>query len=85
MQRRLAQAFLIALASGLCTPAQADDGCVCRRPDGQTRLGQSACIRTPTGMQLAVCEKVLNNTSWKFTGQPCPDISLNMTPRQRQG
>jgi hypothetical protein len=85
MQRFVAQALLIALASGLAAPALGADGCYCRHKDGQTPLGQSTCIRSANGGQMARCEKVLNNTSWKFTGAPCPvaEGSRNMTPPAR--
>jgi hypothetical protein len=86
MQRRIAQAFLIALASVLSAPALGADGCYCRHKDGRTPLGQSACIRSANGGQMARCERVLNNTSWKFTGAPCPlaEADRKMTPRPSQ-
>jgi hypothetical protein len=90
MQRRFAQAFLFAVVAGLSAaltaPAQSAEACFCRHRDGQTPLGQTACIRSPDGLQMALCERVLNNTSWKFTGAPCP--AALMTPRRapaRQG
>jgi hypothetical protein len=67
----LATAGLIVTAQ---LPARAD--CVCRHPQGKTQQGETACIRTPTGPQIAVCEKVLNNSSWRFTGKPCPSAAV---------
>lgn len=29
---------------------------------------------------MAKCDWVLNNTSWKFSDQPCPYSELNQTP-----
>lgn len=55
----------------------AGEGCTCRATDGSDIAeGATACIRSPAGMTLARCEKVLNNTSWKFLGQPCPQAAL---------
>ncbi|MEM7067491.1 MAG: hypothetical protein AAF478_01310 [Pseudomonadota bacterium] len=33
-------------------------------------------MKTPNGTQMATCSRVLNNTSWKFHGVPCP-VSSN--------
>ncbi|MGI9351092.1 MAG: hypothetical protein ACR2O3_05985 [Rhizobiaceae bacterium] len=33
-------------------------------------------MRTPNGSQMATCARVLNNTSWKFLGLPCPTAEL---------
>jgi hypothetical protein len=52
--------------------AFADPRCFCRHRDGATPEGKAACIRTPQGMRFARCERVLNNTSWKFLDVPCP-------------
>lgn len=63
----------------LMSPAlvSAGENCTCRYKDAEVSEGQTACIRTPNGPQMARCEKVLNNTSWKFLEQPCPTASLN--------
>ena len=47
--------------------------CVCRAPSGTFDVGESACLRTATGARVALCGMVLNNTSWHFTEQPCPE------------
>lgn len=81
MERFIALALATAVLFG---PQFAAADCACRHRDGKTPEGDTACIRTPQGPQLAVCEKVLNNTSWRFTGRPCPAASLGTdreTPR----
>lgn len=65
----------------LSVPAFAgpNGNCTCRHAGGDVIEGQTACIKTPKGMMLAVCDRVLNNTSWKMLGQPCPSASI-ITP-----
>ncbi|MCB1493876.1 MAG: hypothetical protein KDJ77_19085 [Rhodobiaceae bacterium] len=46
--------------------------CTCRFEGQDVLLGQTICIK---GRQ-ATCEKVLNNTSWKFSQKPCLFMSL---------
>jgi hypothetical protein len=53
----------------LVTGAQAD--CTCRALGRNFDLGGTACLTTPDGPRLAVCDMVLNNTSWKFSATPC--------------
>ena len=57
-------------------PAYAGSQCTCRFVGGDIAEGQTACIKTPKGMVLARCERVLNNTSWKMLGTPCPSSQL---------
>jgi len=47
--------------------------CVCRAKDVTAREGQIVCLATPNGMQLARCERILNNTSWRFLQRRCDD------------
>ncbi len=70
----------MALLIGALTASQALAGeeCTCRHKDGETALGQIACIRSPNGMTMARCERVLNNTSWTFLNQPCPTANLSL-------
>ena len=53
-------------------PAFAGPECTCRHEGGDVAEGQTACIKSPNGMKMARCEKVLNNTSWKILDTPCP-------------
>lgn len=70
--------FSVIILMILSGPAFAgpNGNCTCRHKGGDVIEGQTACIRTPKGMMLAVCDRVLNNTSWKMLGQPCPSASL---------
>ncbi len=51
-------------------PAQAD--CICLNRGVEVSEGETACIRTAKGGQIALCEKNLNVTNWKFLGEECP-------------
>jgi hypothetical protein len=63
------------LLVGTCT-AFGDDNCYCRTSTGKhVILGDTACLKTNSGMREARCGMVLNNTAWKFTGKPCPLVS----------
>jgi hypothetical protein len=77
MQRRLSPALFTAILCIVPHAAQAGSQCACRHADGKTPLGQTACIRTPNGPQMATCEMVLNNTSWKLTDRLCPSAGLS--------
>lgn len=47
--------------------------CHCRAADGRSvEVGQEACLKG----KLARCEMFLNNTSWKLTGEACPQSQL---------
>jgi hypothetical protein len=73
----IASIGIIAGALG-SSPALAGEECTCRHKDGETALGQIACIRSPGGMAMARCDRVLNNTSWTFLNQPCPTADLSL-------
>ena len=45
--------------------------CTCRGKNVVAAEGEIVCLTTPTGQRLALCEKVLNNTSWKFLPGNC--------------
>lgn len=49
--------------------------CTCRHKGGDVPEGKTICMQTPKGMQMAKCDRVLNNTSWKFLGLPCPSAA----------
>ena len=52
----------------------AEPQCKCRAPGQSYLVGACVCLQRPGGAQeLACCEKVLNNPSWRFTGKCCPD------------
>ncbi|MGB8817885.1 MAG: hypothetical protein WCC66_08190 [Rhizobiaceae bacterium] len=52
------------------TAAEAD--CKCLNRGVEVPEGKTACIKTGKGPQLALCEKNLNVTNWKFLGEVCP-------------
>ncbi len=62
----------------MATTVEAGENCTCRARNVEAQEGQTVCVRTPNGSQMARCEKVLNNTSWRFLGTPCP-VSANET------
>jgi hypothetical protein len=45
--------------------------CRCRFRDSDYRLGDTVCMQTHLGVQLARCDLFLNNTSWVPIGVPC--------------
>ncbi len=62
----------------ITTSAFAGAKCKCRFKGGYIEEGKTACLKTPNGLSLARCEKVLNNTSWKTLNLPCPVASLQL-------
>ncbi|MEM7301074.1 MAG: hypothetical protein AAF468_08325 [Pseudomonadota bacterium] len=65
---------------GAATNAFAGEKCKCRFNGGYVEEGQTVCMKTPTGMSLARCERVLNNTSWKILQNGCPAAKLDVEP-----
>ena len=63
----------MALLATAASPVEAD--CLCRAPGIIAHHGQTVCINTPSGVRLARCEMVLNNSSWTFLAEPCPQAS----------
>lgn len=59
---------ITAIAAG---PASAID-CTCRFRGANYNLGDLVCLKTANGLELAQCQMVLNNTSWKFLSEQCP-------------
>jgi hypothetical protein len=45
--------------------------CRCRFQGNAYRLGDTVCMQTHLGVQLARCDLYINNTSWVPTGVPC--------------
>jgi hypothetical protein len=69
----MAISFATALLAGAASPASAD--CTCRGPGIVAHHGETVCLRTPAGPRLARCEMMLNNSSWTFLPDPCPEAS----------
>ncbi len=81
----LTSAAAAILASAVATPASAE--CTCRGRNGvEVFLGETVCLPTPNGPRMARCEMVLNNSSWTFLNDPCPqamsDQLLNVQTAQ---
>jgi hypothetical protein len=53
--------------------------CRCRFRGNAYRLGDTVCMTTHLGVQLARCDLFLNNTSWVPTGVPC---TMSLLPRR---
>jgi hypothetical protein len=66
----------------LATPFAAAD-CICLYKGGEVIEGQTACLSTAKGQELARCEKSLNVTNWKMLGEPCPTAQSD-EPQQVQ-
>jgi len=45
--------------------------CRCRFNGGEYKLGETVCMHTHLGVQLARCDLFLNNTTWVPIGVPC--------------
>jgi hypothetical protein len=54
--------------------------CRCRFKGNAYRLGDTVCMTTHLGVQLARCDLFLNNTSWVPTGVPCTMSRLDVRP-----
>jgi hypothetical protein len=55
--------------------------CRCRFRGEAYRLGDTVCMNTHLGVQLARCDLALNNTSWVPTGVPCTISRAPASPR----
>ena len=77
--------FILLLGLSIFTlPALAGEQCTCSHKGAKVPEGQQACLKTPNGMQMAQCSRVLNNTSWKFLGTPCPTAHINLDKIQTE-
>jgi hypothetical protein len=54
--------------------------CICLYKGGEVAHGQTACLVTAGGRELARCEKSLNMSTWKFLGEPCPTAQSDKPP-----
>ena len=46
--------------------------CQCLANGRKYHHGEIACLKLPTGDQLARCDMVLNNSAWKKVADGCP-------------
>jgi hypothetical protein len=56
--------------------------CRCRFRGEAYRLGETVCMNTHLGVQLARCDLALNNTSWVPTGVPCTISRAPLSPQR---
>ncbi len=69
-----------ALVYAIPVESAAQAPCTCRSVGQSYAEGTCACLDRPgSGSEIACCGKVLNNTSWTFTGESCP-IAGNELP-----
>ena len=80
MKRLIMATLLIMLSAAITALAGSAGDCSCRAKDVVAYEGQVVCLSTPNGKRLAVCEKVLNNTSWKFLSEECPADKFTQRP-----
>jgi hypothetical protein len=45
--------------------------CTCRAAGRSFKMGETICLRTPAGDRIAICEMVINVTSWTPTAKAC--------------
>ena len=72
----IASLFLPGLTLAVQSAPAAEPSCTCRFAGQSYEQGACVCINTSNGPRIACCGKVLNNTSWKFTGDSCPVAAL---------
>ena len=82
--KALSQPFVVAALLLVAEAAMAADGppdarCNCRNRDGSRHeLGQVVCLDVGGQRYLALCEMVLNVTSWQKVQDGCPSASLSL-------
>jgi hypothetical protein len=59
----------------------AGENCQCVYKGGRVKEGQTACISTANGPELARCGKFLNNTSWIRLGKSCTPQQTSENPQ----
>jgi hypothetical protein len=78
--RSVLAVLAFSVGSALDGAAWSASECTCRYAGASYDLDSCVCIATPGGAERACCGLVLNNTSWRFTGDSCPAASV--APRQ---
>ena len=69
--QRLLPISLIAAAFAALSSISALADCTCRAQGRNFEQGQAVCLATPTGLRVATCGMVLNNSAWEFSQTPC--------------
>lgn len=76
IKARIAIAGLVmGLVMSSSVPSRSEPNCTCRYSGQSYSLASCVCIETANGGRMACCGKVLNNSSWNFTGAVCPIAS----------
>jgi hypothetical protein len=70
MRRLLILSFTTAVLTAVASTFAAAD-CTCRAQGRMFEQGQAVCLATPTGLRVATCGMVLNNSAWEFSQTPC--------------
>jgi hypothetical protein len=78
---KLAVGFCLIVAALAGTPAPAIANCQCLANGRTFEQGQVACLKLPTGTELARCGKELNNSAWKKVQDGCPTAAAAPTPQ----
>lgn len=65
-------ALVLAVSVAAASSARGQSNCVCRYAGQSYAQSTCVCIVTPDSARMACCDKVLNNSSWTFTGDGCP-------------
>ena len=68
---RLLTIPIIAAALAALSSISALADCTCRAQGRNFEQGQAVCLATPTGLRVATCGMVLNNSAWEFSQTPC--------------
>lgn len=77
---RLLTISLVAAAFAALSSISALADCTCRAQGRMFEQGQAVCLATPTGLRVATCGMVLNNSAWEFSQTPC--VTSQRLPRR---
>ncbi|MDJ0614980.1 MAG: hypothetical protein QNJ29_15030, partial [Rhizobiaceae bacterium] len=80
---RMTRILVVFFAMLFAGSALAGEGCTCKYKDYDVPEGQTICMNTPSGSKMATCSRVLNNTSWKFLSEACPQAqnTIDQSPK----
>ncbi|MFU0503749.1 hypothetical protein [Pseudaminobacter sp. NGMCC 1.201702] len=85
----MASSCLLAIAMLASSHIAAVADCQCLANGRKYHHGEVACLKLPTGDQLARCDMVLNNSAWKKVSDGCPQAeavrSSQAPPGYRSG
>ena len=64
--------LVLAFSVAIPNSTRGQSNCLCRYAGQTYGPNTCVCIVTPGSARMACCDKVLNNSSWTFTGEVCP-------------